>query len=71
MLGFYDMKITASIQNSLIEFMKIFPAKDFWDHTIIVRNFSFEDKCNIKGKILEGIKNDKTLKEFMKTILLM
>lgn len=65
MLGFYDMKITASIQNSLIEFMKIFPAKDFWDHTIIVRNFSFEDKCFIKGKILEGIKNDKTLKEIM------
>lgn len=65
MLGFIDMKITASIQNSLIEFMKIFPAKDFWDHTIIVRNFSFEDKCNIKGKILEGIINDETLKESM------
>ena len=64
LLKFNDLRITESMQRSLIEFMKIFPSKNFWDNVIIVRNWSFEDIK--RGKILEGIKNDKKLAEFMK-----
>jgi len=64
LLKFNDLRITESMQRSLIEFMKIFPSKNFWDNVIIVRNWSFKDIK--RGKILEGIKNDKKLAEFMK-----
>lgn len=63
LLKFNDLRITQSIQNSLIEFMKIFPSKNFWDNIIVVRNWSFNDK--FRGKILEGIKKDKKLTDFM------
>ena len=63
LLKFNDLRITESIQRSLIEFMKIFPSQNFWDNIIIVRNWSFNDAR--KGKILEGIKNDKKLTDFM------
>jgi len=59
------LRITESIQRSLIEFMKIFPSKTFWDNIIIVRNWSFNEFR--KGKILEGIRNDQKLTEFMKS----
>ena len=64
LLKFNDLRITESIQRSLIEFMKIFPSKNFWDNIIIVRNWSFKDIR--RGKILEGIKKDEKLVEFMK-----
>ena len=64
LLKFNDLRITESMQRSLIEFMKIFPSKNFWDNVIIVRNWSFIDIK--RGKFLKGIKNDKKLAEFMK-----
>ena len=64
-LKYNDLRITESIQRSLIEFMKIFPSKTFWDNIIIVRNWSFDEFR--KGKILEGIRNDQKLTEFMKS----
>ena len=45
--------------------MKIFPSKNFWNNIIIVRNWSFKDTR--RGKILEGIKKDDKLNEFMKS----
>ena len=63
-LNFNDLRITKSIQTSLVEFMKIFPSKNFWDNIIIVRNWSFDDSK--KGKILEGIKKDSILRECMR-----
>ena len=66
-----DLKLLASIKKSLIKFMELFPSPSFWDHVLIVRTWSqrgpkFEKtKGNIKGKFLEGIINDKDLKEFM------
>ena len=65
LLKFNDLRITESIQRSLIEFMKIFPSKNFWNNIIIVRNWSFKDTR--RGKILEGIKKDDKLNEFMKS----
>lgn len=62
-LKFNDLRITQSIQNSLIQFMNSFPAKDFWNNVIIVRNWSFNDSR--KGKLLEGIKKDPELMKCM------
>lgn len=42
-LKFNDLRITESIQRSLIEFMRIFPSNNFWDNIIIVINWSFKD----------------------------
>ena len=64
LLKYNDLRITESIQRSLIEFMKIFPSKSFWNNIIIVRNWNFND--NRRGKILEGIKKDEKLTTFMK-----
>lgn len=63
-LNYNDLRITQSIQTSLLEFMKIFPSKKFWDNVIIVRNWSFNDSR--KGKILEGIQKDSILMECMR-----
>lgn len=60
-LKFNDLRITESIQKSLIQFMKTFPSKDFWNNVIVVRNWSFDDSR--KGKLLEGIKKDSKLME--------
>lgn len=64
LIKFNDLRITESLQRSLIEFMKIFPSKNFWNNIIIVRSWSFEEEN--KGKFLEGIKKDKKLMDFMK-----
>lgn len=62
-LRFNDLRITKSIQNSLIEFMRLFPSKNFWNNVIIIRNWSFDDSR--RGKIVEGIKKDEDLVSFM------
>jgi len=62
-LNFNDIRITKSIQQSLIQFMNIFPAKSFWDNVIVVRNWSFDDE--MRGKLLEGINNDAELMNCM------
>lgn len=66
MLKFNDLRITESIQRSLIEFMKIFPSKSFWNNIIIVRSWSFDD--NSRGNILKGIQKDEKLTSFMKNL---
>ena len=68
-----DLRFTSSLKMSLQKFMEIFPNKKFWDHVLIVRTFAVESKKlgkmknDAKGKILEGIQNDKDLLKFMKT----
>lgn len=62
-LNFNDIKITKSIQQSLILFMNIFPAKSFWDNVIVVRNWSFDD--DMRGELLKGINNDEELMNCM------
>ena len=62
-LNFCDIRITKSIQQSLIQFMNIFPAKSFWDNVIVVRNWSFDD--DMRGKLLEGINKDEELMNCM------
>lgn len=62
-LKFNDLRITESIQRSLIQFMNSFPAKDFWNNVIVVRNWSFNDSR--KGKLLEGINKDPKLMDCM------
>ena len=64
-LRFNDTKLTNSIIKSLIFFMELFPAKDFWDHVLIIRTWSFS-KIN-EGKLLKGICGDKLLSDFMKS----
>ena len=63
-LSFCDLRITKSIQTSLVKFMDLFPSKKFWDNVLILRNWSFDDSR--KGKIIEGIKKDKILTDCMR-----
>ena len=71
-LKFNDNRLSNSLKKSLIKYMELFPSPSFWEHVLILRTWSmrgsrFEKiKADIKGKILDGIKNDKDLKEFMK-----
>lgn len=72
-LKYNDTKLSNSVMNVLKHIMKIFPDKDFWEHTSIIRTWCQMDdeelkyhKEKYKGKLLEGIKDSPNLIKFMK-----
>ena len=74
LLKFDDNKIDEDIVSILTKYMEIFPIKDFWKHTIIIRTHAkkndedFEDdKKKIENAIVNALKSDdlKKFKTFM------
>jgi ribosome biogenesis GTPase A len=71
-LKYNDSKLSKSVKKALIGIMDIFPAEDFWEHTLIIRTWSqlSEDKLEnhknkYNGMLLKGINEDKELKDYM------
>ena len=71
-LKFDDLRLSSSLKLALKKFMDIFPTPTFWDHVLILRTHAerskkFEkNKAKVEGKLLEGIKEDKDLLDYMK-----
>lgn len=70
LLKFDDNKMDKDVVSVLTKYMEIFPIKDFWKHTIIIRTHAkkkdedFEDdKKKIENAIVNALKSD-DLKEF-------
>ena len=62
LLNFTDTRLDASVVSTLIQYMAIFPIKDFWKHTIIIRTHAkkddddFEDdKKKIENAIVKSL----------------
>ena len=51
-LKYNDTKLNKNVRRILMEIMNIFPAKNFWEHTLIIRTW-----CQIYGDKLENHKN--------------
>lgn len=67
-----DVRLTDSIKKTLKKIMDIFPAQNFWDHVIIIRTWCSltgrkleRYKNDYKGEIVNGIKNDNELCQYM------
>lgn len=67
-----DTKLSKSVVNFLKHIMDIFPAKDFWEHTLIIRTWCQMDdedlqfyKETYKGQLLKGINESPDLINFM------
>ena len=74
LLNFTDARLDASVVSTLTQYMAIFPIKDFWKHTIIIRTHAkkddddFEDdKKNIENTIVKSLLEPefKEFKSFM------
>lgn len=72
-LKYDDIRLSNSLKNSLIVFMDIFPSPDFWDHVLIIYTWTTirdkkleRHKKKYDGSLLEGIKNEKDLINYMK-----
>ena len=72
-LKYDDIRLSNSLKNSLIVFMDIFPSPDFWDHILIIYTWTTirdkkleRHKKRFDGLLLEGIKNEKDLINYMK-----
>ena len=62
LLNFNDARLSERTVSTLTQYMKIFPKKDFWEHTIIIRTYAkkydedFEDeKKNIENTIVKSL----------------
>ena len=75
LLNFTDTRLDASVVSTLIQYMAIFPIKDFWKHTILIRTHAkkydrdFEDdKKRIENSIVKSLlyPEFKEFKSFMK-----
>ena len=71
-LRYNETKLSRSVKRILMEIMNIFPAKDFWEHTLIIRTWcqlsnekleTHKNKYN--GILLQGINKDIELNNFM------
>lgn len=69
-----DYRLTSSMKIMLMNFMEIFPLKDFWEHVLIVRSNSIryegfeKDKIEMENCLLESIldkEENKDLIDFM------
>ena len=43
LLNFNDARLSERTVSTLSQYMKIFPKKDFWEHTIIIRTYVKKD----------------------------
>ena len=71
-LKYNETKLSNTVMNVLKHIMDIFPAKDFWEHAIIIRTWcqlGDEDLQDHKetygGELLKGIKDNQDLIKFM------
>ena len=71
-LKYNETKLSNTVMNVLKHIMDIFPAKDFWEHAVIIRTWCQLDdedleyhKETYEGKLLEGIKDSSDLIKFM------
>ena len=71
-LKFDDLRLSESLKKALKVFMDIFPNKDFWNHVLIIRTWSIRNKKfekmkkKFEGTLLDGIKSDDDLLNYMK-----
>ena len=71
-LKYNETKLSNTVMNVLKHIMDIFPAKDFWEHAIIIRTWCQLDDEDLQdhketygGELLRGIKDNQDLINFM------
>ena len=71
-LRYNETKLSNTVTNVLKHIMDIFPAKDFWEHAIIIRTWCQMDDEDLQyhketygGELLKGIKDNQDLIKFM------
>ena len=71
-LKYNETKLSKYVKKILMEIMNIFPSKDFWEHTLIIRTWCQLSDAKLEnhkhkydGILLQGINNDQELIKFM------